>query len=134
MRALLIPLGEDLYAIDMTVVREVVAAPRATQLPTGPPNALGVFNLRGEIVPLFDTASMLGLRAAGPAAFAVVIESAMGLAGLAATAAPESAELGTALAATDATATSELYAVGDRVVALLDADSLLAPARIGANG
>src|SRR4051794_7476816 len=92
MRALLIPLGSDLYAVDMRAVREVVAAPRATQLPGGPANVLGVFNLRGEIVPLFDTALLLGLPSASRGAFAVVIDSALGPAGLVATDAPESVE------------------------------------------
>ena len=36
MRALLIPVAEDVYALDMQWVREVVAAPLATKLPTGP--------------------------------------------------------------------------------------------------
>jgi purine-binding chemotaxis protein CheW len=132
MRALVIPLGEDLYAIDMLAVREVVAAPRPTPLPTGPANALGVFNLRGEIVPLFDTALLLGLHAVSRIAFAVVIESALGLAGLVATDTPESVELGEVLATADATAGRALYAVADRVAALLDVETLLAPARIGA--
>jgi purine-binding chemotaxis protein CheW len=129
MRALLIPLGEDLYAIDMLSVREVVAAPRATRLPTGPADALGVFNLRGEIVPLFDTALMLGLRAVSRGAFAVVVESKLGLAGLVATDAPESVELGEPLPAADTTAGSALYAAGDRVVALLQVEALFSPAR-----
>jgi purine-binding chemotaxis protein CheW len=131
MRALLIPVAEDVYAVDMHCVREVVAAPLATKLPTGPGNALGVFNLRGEIVPLFDTALLLGRRAVAKAAFAVVVESSMGPAGLAATAAPESATLGDRLAATEARGSIATYAVGNRIATLLDIDELLAPANIG---
>jgi purine-binding chemotaxis protein CheW len=131
MRTLLIPVADDLYAIDMQWVREVVAAPLATELPTGPGSALGVFNLRGEIVPLFDTAVLLGLRAVSDAPFAVVVESPLGPAGLAATAAPESAALGSRLSVTDASETVATYAVGKRIATLLDLDALLAPTRIG---
>jgi purine-binding chemotaxis protein CheW len=131
MRALLIPVAEDVYAIDMQWVREVVAAPLATKLPTGPGSALGVFNLRGEIVPLFDTALLLGQRAVGQAPFAVVVESSMGPAGLAATAAPESATLGDRLAATEASGSIATYAVGNRIATLLDIDALFVPANIG---
>jgi purine-binding chemotaxis protein CheW len=131
MRALLIPVGDDLYAIDMQTVSEVVAAPLATELPTGPASALGVFNLRGEIVPLFDTATLLGLGAVGRAPFAVVVMSPMGLAGLAATAAPESATLGERIATSDGVGGTAAYAVGQRIATLLDIDAVLAPTRIG---
>jgi purine-binding chemotaxis protein CheW len=127
MRALLIPLGDDVYAIAMHRVREVVAAPMATQLPTGPSSALGVFNLRGEIVPLFDTAMLLGLGAGTSAPFAAVVESALGPAGLSASAAPQSADLGAPLATSDDSAGQVLYAVGERLVTLVDVDALLAP-------
>jgi purine-binding chemotaxis protein CheW len=129
MRALLIPLGDDVYAIAMDRVREVVADPIATRLPTGPPSVLGVFNLHGEIVPLFDTATLLGLGGGGRAPFAVVVDSPLGPAGLSATAAPESANLGAALATTDAASPSALYGVDDRIVTLVDVEWMLAPER-----
>jgi chemotaxis signal transduction protein len=131
MRALLIPVADDLYAIEMKWVREVVAAPSATRLPTGPRSALGVFNLRGEIMPLFDTARLVGLSAVGHAPFAVVVASTIGPAGLAATAAPEAVTLGAPLANVDTSATTATYAIGNRIAALLDIESLLTPDRIG---
>ena len=131
MRALLIPVADDLYAIDMQSVREVVAAPLATELPTGPASTLGVFNLRGEIVPLFDTAALLGLGAVGATPFAVVVVSPMGPAGLAATAAPEAATLGDRIATSDGVGATASYAVGSRIATLLDIEVLLAPARLG---
>ena len=42
-------------------VREVVASPEVALLVTAPPFVLGLFNLRGQIVPLFDTAALLGV-------------------------------------------------------------------------
>ena len=59
--AVLLPVGDELYAVPMEWVREVVAAPPITMLATAPPVVLGLFNLRGQIVPLFDTAALLGI-------------------------------------------------------------------------
>jgi len=71
---LLVPVGADWYALDMASVREVVAFPLLTRVPTAPAALLGLFNLRGEIVPLFDTAALLDAgRMAGVASFAVVV-------------------------------------------------------------
>ena len=129
--ALLIPVGPDLHALEMTWVREVVATPLVTGLPTAPPAVLGVFNLRGDIVPLFDTAALLGLGTVTSGSFAAVVESSMGLAGLAATGIPESVELGESLGPTETEGTIAAYAIGTRIATLIDVDVLLAPARIG---
>ena len=131
MKALLIPVGRDLHALDMTWVREVVAAPLVTEVPTAPGAVLGVFNLRGDIVPLFDTAALLGLGTAASGTFAAVVESAAGLAGLAATGIPESVELGESIGATETEGTIAAYAIGTRIATLLDIEALLVPARIG---
>ena len=130
-RALLIPVGNDLHALDMTWVREVVATPLVTEVPTAPSSVLGVFNLRGDIVPLFDTAALLGLGTAASGEFAAVVETPKGLAGLVATGIPESVELGQSLGATETEGMIASYAIGSRIATLLDLDALLAPARIG---
>jgi chemotaxis signal transduction protein len=131
-RALLVPVGADWHAIEMRLVREVVGPPLVTPLPTAPGTLIGVFNLRGEIVPLFDTAALLGLRPSGPGRFVAVVETAVGLAGLGATGVPESVTLEQEVEATDAGGTTAAFAVGTRIATLLDVDELLAPARIGA--
>ena len=51
MEAVLMPVGAELYAVPMESVREVVADPPITTLATAPPLVLGLFNLRGQIVP-----------------------------------------------------------------------------------
>ena len=129
--ALLLPVGRDWHALEMTWVREVVAAPLLTPLPTTPSTIIGVFNLRGEIVPLFDTAALLGLGSERDGAFAVVVDSPHGPAGLGVTGMPESIELGAAIGPTETEGTAGSYAVGTRIATLLDPDALLAPARIG---
>ena len=61
MRALLVRLGEDSYAIPMTAAREVVAAPDVAVVPSAPPSVLGLCNVRGEIIPVFDAGALLGV-------------------------------------------------------------------------
>ena len=131
MRALLVPVGPELHALDMTWVREVVATPLVTELPGAPSSVLGVFNLRGDIVPLFDTAALLGLGTAAGGRFAAVVETPMGLAGLVATGIPEAVELGESIGATETEGMLASYSIGNRIATLLDLDALLAPARIG---
>ena len=130
-RAVLLPVGKDWHALEMAWVREVVAAPLLTALPTAPHSVVGVFNLRGEIVPLFHLAALMGLGSERDTSFAVVVESEYGLAGFAATGVPESVELGVVLGATETEGTLGSFAIGTRIATLLDPDALLAPERVG---
>jgi purine-binding chemotaxis protein CheW len=125
------PVGPDWYAIEVVRVREVVASPRLAGVPTAPATVLGVFNLRGDIVPLFDTAALLGIGRVPPSTHVTVVNAALGAAGLVASAMPESVDLGEPTGATDSPGTVASYTVGSRVVTLLDVDILLGAARIG---
>ena len=131
MQAVLLPVGKDVYAVLIDWVREVVTAPPLTSLVTGPELVLGLFNLRGEIVPLLDTAALLGLGPVGPVAFAVVVRSQQGLAGLTATAFPHRTALGPMAGPSDLPGTAGTYQVNRQVVVLLDPGTLLAPHRLG---
>jgi purine-binding chemotaxis protein CheW len=130
-RALVFPVLADWHLLDMLCVREVVTEPLVTELPTAPTVVLGVFNLRGEIVPMFDTAALLGLGTLRSSLFAVVVESPSGLAGLATTGIPEAVELGGPVGSTETRGTSSSYAIGMRIATLLDLSVLLAPAHTG---
>jgi purine-binding chemotaxis protein CheW len=130
LRALAIPVGLDLYAVPMDAVREVVRVPLLTRLPTAPGLVLGLFNLRGEIVPLLDTTALLGLSRTPGWSFVVVVRSSIGPAGLAATALPEPIALGEAVGASASPATAGTYAVGQRLAVLLDIEALLGGARL----
>jgi purine-binding chemotaxis protein CheW len=132
LQALLVPVGADWHLLDMRGVREVVIAPLVTELPTASSLVLGVFNLRGEIVPLFDTAALLGLGATRSSAFAAVVETPFGPAGLAATGVPEAVELGQSTGSTETRGTSASFTIGARVATLLDLAVLFAPTRAGA--
>ena len=48
--------GRERFCIRMPEVEEVVEWPNVTRLPLAPPFLLGIFNLRGAIVPVIDIA------------------------------------------------------------------------------
>ncbi len=52
------------YAAELRWVREVITLGFVTEIPTAPPGLIGVFNLRGTIVPVLDLMPLLGLPAA----------------------------------------------------------------------
>jgi purine-binding chemotaxis protein CheW len=131
LQAILLPVGADLYAVPVGWIREVVVAPSLTPLVTGPSLVLGLFNLRGEIVPLLDTAAMLGLGAVAPTAFALVLQSEQGLVGLAATSFPRRAVLGSPTGGSELPGTAGTYQLQREVVVLLDPDVLLASSGLG---
>jgi purine-binding chemotaxis protein CheW len=128
---LLIPVGGDTYAIPLEVVREVVVEPRKTELPTSPPVVRGVFNVRGDIVPLLDTALLLGLDPVIEEPYAVLVETTHGVAALVATEMPMTVRLNESVGHSDMEGTTETYLVGDaRLAVALDLEALLSPARI----
>ncbi|MDD1728291.1 MAG: chemotaxis protein CheW [Methanospirillum sp.] len=55
-------LNEERYAIDITMVREVVEFQPVTPLPKTPPYVIGIINLRGEVTHVIDLAILLGQR------------------------------------------------------------------------
>jgi purine-binding chemotaxis protein CheW len=93
MQAIVLPVGADRYGIELTDVREVVPEPQLTPVPGAPSTVLGVVNLRGNVVPVLDTAGLLGLPPLDRIAFAVIAEFDAGLAGLAVDGEPATALL-----------------------------------------
>ncbi len=130
MLAVLLPVGAELYAVPMDCVREVVAAPDVAMLATAPAFVAGLFNLRGQIVPLFDTAAVLGVGAVGGVTFAAVIETSLGLAGLAATELPQRALLTNRTGPSELPGTSGVYEHDRRVVVMLEPEALLTQERL----
>jgi purine-binding chemotaxis protein CheW len=59
---LLIRLGDEWFALAATRIREIVRWREPTPVPGTPPALLGVFNLRGAIVPLVDPRMLLNLQ------------------------------------------------------------------------
>ena len=126
------PVGADWYGVPMEQVREVVAAPVVQPLPTAPSSVRGVFNLHGDIVPLFDTAALLGLGRLDAVPFGVVVATASGTAALAASGPPRAQSLAEAMGAAETRGCVTRHACDGLVVVLLDVDAVLAPAHIGA--
>jgi len=129
--ALLLPVGDDLYALPMDWVRVVVASPAVTRLVTAPPIVSGLFNLRGQIVALLDTAALLGIGTTGSAAFAVVVDGPHGPVGLATTGLPQRCVLDVPAGESELGGTDGLFQVGDGIAVRLDPGVLLTPERIG---
>lgn len=53
-------LGPERFALDLSVVDEVVETGEVTPLPSAPDFMLGLANVRGEIVPVIDITSFVG--------------------------------------------------------------------------
>src|SRR5438874_876533 len=54
--------GRERFCLPVLAVEEVLDWPLLTRLPLGPPYLVGIFNLRGAIVPLIDIAITEGRR------------------------------------------------------------------------
>jgi chemotaxis signal transduction protein len=123
--AVVFQIGPDLYAVATSAVREVVDDPRLTSLPTAPAILLGAFNLRGAVIPVFDTAAVLGLARISEASAAVVVNTTAGPAALVADGLPTYAELGAQVGQSTMRGALGLYDVADSVVVLLDVEEML---------
>jgi chemotaxis signal transduction protein len=131
MRALLLRVGRDAYAVPIESAREVVASPAITHLPTAPASVLGICNVRGEIVPVFDLGILLGLGPLPSIAAMAIVETGLGAAGLAISEMAVAVELGEEVAATDGPGTVAAFACDDGLAVLVDVDTLLTPTRVG---
>jgi purine-binding chemotaxis protein CheW len=129
MDVVLLPVRADLYALPVEWVQQVVAAPSVTRLVTAPSPVIGLFNLRGEIIPLLDTAALLGIGRLTSPAFAVVLHSSLGPVALAATELPGNLSLDGPAAASDLPGTAGTYQAGELLLVLLDPSTLLAAGR-----
>lgn len=57
-------LGEEEYGVQIGHVQEIIAMLPVTRVPKTPEVVLGVINLRGKIVPIFDLHRKLGMTSA----------------------------------------------------------------------
>lgn len=60
MRILTFRLCGELYGIEVSAVREINRNITYTEVPTADPQIIGLYNMRGQVVTLFDLAYMLG--------------------------------------------------------------------------
>jgi purine-binding chemotaxis protein CheW len=60
-------LGHEQFAAPITRVREILRPLKVTRMPKAASYVRGIFNLRGQVLPLLDTKARLGLPAGRPA-------------------------------------------------------------------
>jgi purine-binding chemotaxis protein CheW len=77
-RACLVVVGGEQFAVDVRCLREVMVVEKPTAVPGAPAFVRGVANLRGEVIAILDIASVLGLPPSrvGPSGKALVLEPA----------------------------------------------------------
>lgn len=121
---LLLCVGGETFALPVAVVREVLHRPRITPVPLTSGGAVGLVNLRGEILPLFDTGRITGRSPDIEATFSVVVETSRGAAVLTTDSMPRHAVLETQVGQSDSTAGSGLHRVEGDLVTLLDVEGL----------
>ena len=75
---------DQLFGVDVVQVQEIIGEQHITPVPLGPPTAVGLLNLRGEIVPAISLRTALGLAplAEGQPCKHVVMRRASGLASI----------------------------------------------------
>ncbi len=72
-RVCLFSMGEDLYAIPVELLTEIIISQKIFPVPTTPLHVLGVINLRGNIVPIVDIRAALSLpRQSTPGQIAII--------------------------------------------------------------
>lgn len=142
LRACLVSLGGEIFAIDVQCVREVVVFEEITRVPLAPPPVIGVANLRGEVIPLVDVRPLLGVVPRRPQRFTKGLVVAVE-AGLIAVAVDEVIALepfDAVIALSDAARRKYgacavgFLARGPALVTLLDATRLIAAVRPEASG
>ncbi|MBU1659636.1 chemotaxis protein CheW [bacterium] len=55
-------IGEEEYAVPILSIQEIIKPIRWTRVPQTPQYILGVFNLRGSVIPLIDLRTKFGLK------------------------------------------------------------------------
>jgi purine-binding chemotaxis protein CheW len=127
MRVLVVPSGDDTYAVPLRAAREVLPAPAVTPIPDAPTVLAGVFNHRGDVLPVLDLAALLGGAPLADAGYVLVAGTEHGPAGFAVAERGESATLGRRLGASEHPAADGHHEAGEHVVTLLDLDALVGP-------
>jgi purine-binding chemotaxis protein CheW len=78
MQLIAFSIGEQIYGVEITTVREIRAWNGATSLPNTRAYVVGVINLRGTIVPIFDLRARFGEGKTSPTKNHVVVVMSVG--------------------------------------------------------
>jgi purine-binding chemotaxis protein CheW len=123
-------IGREQYALPVGTVLEVVELGELTPVPGSPSEVVGVFNLRGQVIPVIDLAAMLDLRAEEPERI-VVVELEESSAGLAVDAVIDVGELPEASEQVDSPYLAGAVLLDGGLVGILDAAAILASVSTG---
>jgi purine-binding chemotaxis protein CheW len=124
-RALVMAAASAYFAVPMASVHQVLRHPIVTRIPLAPPGLLGVVNVRGEVVPLLDTAVLTGTGSLAAPPFAVLVTSGDDVVALAADELPLAADLEEPVGASAAPGEIAVYSNGGRLVVLIDVEELV---------
>src|SRR5258708_19752627 len=72
-RVLVLAANDAYFAVPMERVHQVLRHPLVTRIPLSPAGLIGVVNVRGEIVPLLDTAVLTGTGTLDEPPFPVLV-------------------------------------------------------------
>jgi chemotaxis signal transduction protein len=131
-QVVVLPLGDDAYAIHASEVGHVMASPVITSVPGMPAAVLGVCNVRGDVVPIVDTARLVGADVTGTTTHAVIVHTPEGDVGLTAIGVPSFGRLRELVGETQPSGQIGVHRIDDGVATLLDVSTLLTPERIRA--
>jgi len=73
-KAVVFRIGRSYYAADIGQVREIHVMKDITPVPQAPPSIEGIINLRGDVLPIMDLRTRLGLPRIEPTADSRIIE------------------------------------------------------------
>ncbi|HBH04925.1 MAG TPA: chemotaxis protein CheW [Candidatus Rokubacteria bacterium] len=128
-------LGEEEYGVEILKVQEIKGYPVITPIPNTPPHVKGVMNLRGTIIPVVDLRMRLGMAEAQSTRCTVIVVVKVGskTVGLVMDSVSDVLDIPKADiqatpdfgAAVDTGFISGMAKAGDRVIVLLDIDTVL---------
>jgi purine-binding chemotaxis protein CheW len=119
-----VDVGGEQYALPVEHVKEVVEIGELTPIPGASESVLGLRNLAGDIVPVFDLARLLGISQQAPGRV-VVVEHDGRPAGLAVQGVLDVGALAGELEEHESPYLAASTFVGDAIVGVLDLDLLL---------
>jgi purine-binding chemotaxis protein CheW len=124
-RVLVMAAGSAYFAVPMATVHQVLRHPLVTRIPLSPASLLGVVNVRGEVVPLLDTAVLTGTGTLNAPPFAVLVSAGDEMVALAAEELPTAADFDEPVGGGAEPGQIAVYSNGGRLVVLIDVEELV---------